>query len=148
MAEIDFTFGGQLKWVIEPQCFDTDVEAGNIQRELEASRETWTPLEKQTLVELSILLSCTRTVEMVGDKRPSKAVLQFVEVINNRPSPAELVAWRFKLPYKLRDAWDSAWSAGQDMFTNIDPAQLPTANLTLAQQEALQDKNSPLAVTA
>lgn len=126
---MDYTFGGQLSWNIEPQCFATDIDASAIERDLLATRTEWTDKEKEIITTLSILLSCTTSVEVVGTKKPATAVLKMVEVINHRPTAEELVAWRFKLPYKLRDAWETAWTQGQDMFST-DPVQAPSASLT------------------
>lgn len=147
MADLDYTFGGQLEWTIEAQNFETDIAAEAIQREIEATRETWTPLEKELIIQLTILLSCTRSVAFVGDKKPAPAVLKMIQVINNPQHPAELIAWRLKLPYKLRDAWMAAWVDAQDMFS-VPVDQLPTDALTPSQQDELKDKNSFLATSA
>lgn len=130
---MDHTFNGQLSWEIEPQCFATDIEAARIERELLALRAEWTVKEKEIITGLSILLSCTNSVEIVGTKKPAAAVLKMIEMINNPLISEVLIEWRFKLPYKLRDAWESAWVEGQELFS-IDPVQLPTADLTEAQK--------------
>lgn len=130
---MDHTFDGQLKWTVEPQCFETDIHAAELEREMLATRTEWTAKEKEMVSQLSILLSCTTSVEIVGTKKPATAVVKMTEMINNRPPADELVAWRFKLPYKLRDAWHSAWNEGQDLFS-VDPAQLPSSELTEAQK--------------
>jgi hypothetical protein len=126
---IDSTIGGQLSWNIDPQSFATDIKATPIERDLLATRTEWTPKEKEIIQALSILLSCTQSVEIVGTKKPAAAVLKMVEFINTHPSPGELVEWRFKLPYQLKNAWEQAWAEGQQMF-EVDPVQLPTDNLT------------------
>lgn len=147
MADFDYTFGGQLQWEVDAQCFETDITADGIERDILATRESWTDKEKAIIGELSILLACTRSVEIVGNQKPANAVLRMVDVINNHPDPAELIAWRFKMPYKLKNAWENAWIAGQDMFTNLDPAQLPSSALSPDQQEQAKDPKSFLAAT-
>jgi hypothetical protein len=144
MAEFDYTFSGQLEWEIDAQCFETDIAAEALERDMLATRETWTAVEKNIIGQFSILLSCTRSVKRVGKKKPAPAVLQMVELVNKHPAPDEMVAWRFKLPYKLRSAWEGAWTDAQDMFS-VDPSQLPDEALTSEQQEQLKDKNSFLA---
>lgn len=140
----DHTFGGQLAWEIEAQNFETDTIAEGIERDILATRAEWTDIEKKIISELSIILSCTKSLAIIGTKKPAPAVLRMVEVLTVHPEPAALIEWRLKLPYKLRDAWHSAWAEGQDMFS-VDPAQLPTSALTPSQLEELKDKNSPLA---
>ena len=115
-VKVDPTFNGQLHWEIDAQSMATDIEAAGIESDMLATRAEWPPKEKEIVTELSVLLSCTRSVEIIGTKKPSAAVLEMVKVLMNRPGPSELVAWRLKLPYKLRDAWESAWASGQDLF--------------------------------
>lgn len=143
MADFDYTFGGQLTFDILPRSFATDIDMEAIQRDILATRENWTDEEKGIVYEIAILLSGTRSAKIVGKKKPA-SVVEMVEGINNRLPVDELLAWRQRIPHKLVIAWNNAWIAGQDIF-DVDPAQLPTADLSITQREELKDKNSFLA---
>lgn len=144
---VDTLIENQLEWDIDAQSLFSDTEAEAIERSIKETRESWSDAEVSIITELAYLLSCTHSVTVVGTAKPAPAVLKMIEVINNRPAPAELFLWRIKLPYKLRNAWTSAFDKAQNMFS-VDPAQLPTVVLTPDQQEQLKDKKSFLASDA
>jgi hypothetical protein len=144
---MDSALDGLLEWDIDPQSLFTDAEAEAIEREILATREIWKDEDKSMVTEIAYLLSCTRALKVVGAKQPKPAVFrtitEIINVLTNRPNPADLFTWRLRLPYKVLFAWREAFNEAQDVFS-VDPAQLPTSALNEAQKAEAADNKSPL----
>lgn len=144
--ETDTTFGGRVIWGINAASPHTDMLHDKLKRRFEADLPDLDGEKRQTVNQMLMTLSLTETIDFNFDGKEKRMLRQLKtnwEQVTQMTTE-QLGDFLYRLPFAIRRAWVSAVNEEQVPF-EVDPAQLPTSELSAEQREELKDPTSPLA---